>query len=162
MGEKERERWRSERDKEKNKIERTWEDENNADREMVAKEKDAIKTRYLGKEKKKKRVRRQNDGKFVFDWDNTDDTSTDYNPIYSSRHQAQFFGRGGIGGIDLKAQKKEQIQFYGDLLERRRTDVEKDQEKSRIKKLQRKEDKQKFDDRHWADKELDNMAERDW
>merc|ERR1719186_1598945 len=25
-----------------------------------------------------------------------------------------------------------------------------------------KEDKQKFDDRHWADKELDNMAERDW
>jgi len=157
-----RERWRSERDKEKNKIERTRKDENNADREMIAKEKDAIKTRYLGKEKKKKRVRRQNDRKFVFDWDNTDDTSTDYNPIYSSRHQAQFFGRGGIGGIDLKAQKKEQIQFYGDLLERRRTDVEKDQEKSRIKKMLKKEEKQIFDDRHWTTKALEHMSQRDW
>merc|ERR1719431_463783 len=33
---------------------------------------------------------------------------------------------------------------------------------SRLKKLQRKEDKQKFDDRHWADKELANMTQRDW
>ena len=42
-----------------------------------------------------------------------------------------FYGRGGIGGIDIKAQKKEQIQFYGDLLERRRTEGEKDKEKTR-------------------------------
>ena len=40
--------------------------------------------------------------------------------------------------------------------------MEKDQEKVRLKKLQRKEDKQKFDDRHWSDKELDRMTERDW
>jgi ATP-dependent RNA helicase DDX23/PRP28 len=32
----------------------------------------------------------------------------------------------------------------------------------RLKKLQRKEDKQKFDDRHWSEKELENMTERDW
>merc|ERR1712142_100281 len=137
-------------------------DDGRQDFETVQKEKAAIKARYLGAEKKKKRVRRQNDRKFVFDWDTTDDTSADYNKLYAERHNLQFFGRGGIGGIDIKSQKKEQIQFYGDLLERRRTELEKDQEKSRLKKLQRKEDKQKFDDRHWSDKELDNMTERDW
>ena len=41
----------------------------------------AIKKRYLGGEKKKKRVRRLNDRKFVFDWDAGDDTSVDYNPM---------------------------------------------------------------------------------
>jgi len=137
-------------------------DDGKQDYETMVKEKAAIKARYLGAEKKKKRVRRQNDRKFVFDWDTTDDTSADYNKLYADRHNLQFFGRGGIGGIDIKSQKKEQIQFYGDLLERRRTELEKDQEKSRLKKLQRKEDKQKFDDRHWSDKEIENMTERDW
>merc|ERR1712142_860459 len=160
--EKERERWRSEREKEKRKLENKNQDDGKQDFETSLKEKAAIKARYLGAEKKKKRVRRQNDRKFVFDWDTTDDTSADYNKLYAERHNLQFFGRGGIGGIDIKSQKKEQIQFYGDLLERRRTELEKDQEKSRLKKLQRKEDKQKFDDRHWSDKELDNMTERDW
>jgi len=160
--EKERERWRSEREKEKRKLENKNQDDGKQDFETMVKEKAAIKARYLGAEKKKKRVRRQNDRKFVFDWDTTDDTSADYNKLYADRHNLQFFGRGGIGGIDIKSQKKEQIQFYGDLLERRRTELEKDQEKSRLKKLQRKEDKQKFDDRHWSDKELENMTERDW
>jgi ATP-dependent RNA helicase DDX23/PRP28 len=32
----------------------------------------------------------------------------------------------------------------------------------RLKKLQKKEDKQKYDDRHWSEKELDMMTERDW
>lgn len=31
-----------------------------------------------------------------------------------------------------------------------------------MKKLKRKEDKQKWDDRHWAQKDLDEMTERDW
>ena len=126
------------------------------------KEKVAIKERYLGQEKKKKRVRRQNDRKFIFDWEAGDDTSVDYNKLYTERHNLQFFGRGGIGGIDLKSQKKEQTQFYGDLLEMRRTEMEKDQEKVRLKKVQKKDDKRKFDDRHWSDKELDRMAQRDW
>ena len=126
------------------------------------KEKMAIKERYLGQEKKKKRVRRQNDRKFIFDWEAGDDTSVDYNKLYIERHNLQFFGRGGIGGIDIKSQKKEQTQFYGDLLEIRRTEMEKDQEKVRLKKAQKKDDKRKFDDRHWSDKELDMMTQRDW
>lgn len=51
------------------------------------KEQEAIKERYLGLMKKKRRVRRLNDRKFVFDWDAAEDTSVDYNNIYKERHQ---------------------------------------------------------------------------
>lgn len=51
------------------------------------KEGEAIKERYLGLIKKKRRVRRLNDRKFVFDWDASEDTSVDYNPLYKERHQ---------------------------------------------------------------------------
>ena len=34
-----------------------------------------------------------------------------------------------MAGIDVKVQKKTQGQFYGELIERRRTDGEKEQEK---------------------------------
>ena len=32
----------------------------------------------------------------------------------------------------------------------------------RLKKLQLKEDVRRFDDRHWTDKELEKMTQRDW
>ena len=66
------------------------------------KEQNAIRDRYLGMVKKKKRMRRLNDRKFVFDWDAGEDTSTDYNPLYKEKHQIQFMGRGAIAGIDMK------------------------------------------------------------
>ncbi len=112
--------------------------------------------------KKKRRMRRMNDRKFVFDWDAGEDTAVDYNPLYKEKHQVQFFGRGHIAGIDINQQKKDQSKFYGDLLEKRRTLAEKEQEIVRLKKVKRKEEKQKWDDRHWSDKDLDEMTERDW
>nr|CAD7448344.1 unnamed protein product [Timema bartmani] len=126
------------------------------------KEVEAIKERYLGLIKKKRRVRRLNDRKFVFDWDASEDTAVDYNPLYKERHQVQFFGRGNVAGIDIKAQKMDQSKFYGELLEKRRTDAEKEQEKVRLKKLKKKEEKQKWDDRHWCEKGKTEMTERDW
>ncbi|KAK3912947.1 Pre-mRNA-splicing ATP-dependent RNA helicase prp28 [Frankliniella fusca] len=126
------------------------------------KEQEAIKERYLGLMKKKRRVRRLNDRKFVFDWDASEDTSVDYNNIYKERHQVQFFGRGNVAGIDIKAQKRDQSKFYGELLEKRRTEAEKEQEKVRLKKVKKREDKQRWDDRHWSDKACDEMTERDW
>lgn len=131
----------------------------NKDRE---KEGEAIKERYLGIVKRKKRIRRLNDRKFVFDWDAGEDTSLDYNPIYRERHNVQFFGRGHIAGIDIKQQKKEQSKFYGDLLEKRRSETEKSQEVKRLKKEARREAKQKWDDRHWTEKSVEEMTERDW
>ncbi|CAD6243745.1 GSCOCG00013127001-RA-CDS [Cotesia congregata] len=136
-------------------------EEENKDKDKE-KEVEAIKERYLGLIKKKRRVRRLNDRKFVFDWDTSEDTSVDYNNIYKERHQVQFFGRGNIAGIDIKAQKRDQSKFYGELLEKRRTEAEKEQEKMRLKKVKRKEEKQKWDDRHWSEKALNEMTERDW
>lgn len=160
----ERERWRgdrgggggSQRDKERR------DREERDQREVNEKLKAAVKDRYLGAIKKKKKVRKLNDRKFVFDWDAGEDTSHDYNPIYNERHGIQFFGRGAIGGIDVKTQKKSQGAFYGEMMEKRRTDAEKDQEVERLKKVKKREDKQKWDDRHWSEKEVEKMTERDW
>ncbi|XP_028399204.1 probable ATP-dependent RNA helicase DDX23 [Dendronephthya gigantea] len=124
-------------------------------------EKEAIKARYLGITKKKRKVRRLTDKKFVFDWDVNEDTSIDYNPIYKDKHAIQLFGRGHIGGIDIKSQKKTS-RFYSELLEDRRTQAEKDQEVTRVNRIRDKEKKQAFDDRHWTHKDLDEMTERDW
>ena len=43
----------------------------------------------------------------MFDWDATDDTSVDYNPLYKEKHQIQLFGRGHRAGIDLKVREPE-------------------------------------------------------
>lgn len=147
------------RDKDRDRDSKRAEDLSHKDKE---KELEAIRERYLGIIKKKRRVRRLNDRKFVFDWDAGEDTSIDYNNLYKERHHVQFFGRGNVAGIDIKEQKRTQSKFYGDLLEKRRTEAEKEQEKVRLKKVKRKEDKQKWDDRHWSEKAHDEMTERDW
>ncbi|KAJ8016281.1 hypothetical protein DPEC_G00005570 [Dallia pectoralis] len=137
-------------------------------RQKIREEKDkgkelqAIKERYLGGTKKRRRTRHLNDRKFVFEWDASEDTSTDYNPLYKEKHQVQLYGRGFIAGIDLKQQKRDQSHFYGDLMETRRTMEEKEQEEVRLKKVRKKEAKQRWDDRHWSQKKLDEMADRDW
>ncbi len=77
---------------------------------------------------KKRKVRRLNDRKFVFDWDAGEDTAVDYNPIYKEKHQIQFFGRGHVAGIDINKQRGDQSKFYGNLLDKRRTQGEKDRE----------------------------------
>lgn len=41
-----------------------------------------LQERYLGIVKKKRRIRKLNDKKFVFDWDASEDTGNDYNPLY--------------------------------------------------------------------------------
>ncbi|KAG9327982.1 hypothetical protein JZ751_017018 [Albula glossodonta] len=78
------------------------------------------------------------------------------------KHQVQLYGRGFIAGIDLKQQKRDQSRFYGDLMEKRRTLEEKEQEELRLKKVRKKEAKQRWDDRHWSQKKLDEMTDRDW
>ena len=98
----------------------------------------------------------------MFDWDAGDDTSVDYNSIYKNKHELQFFGRGHVAGIDIKQQKRDQSKFYGELLEKRRTNDEKVQESSRLQKIAKREAKTKWDERHWSEKPLDEMADRDW
>ncbi|RXN30930.1 putative ATP-dependent RNA helicase DDX23 [Labeo rohita] len=131
-------------------------------RRQLDEERKKRRERYLGGMKKRRRTRHLNDRKFVFEWDASEDTSTDYNPIYKEKHQVQLYGRGFIAGIDLKQQKRDQSRFYGDLMEKRRTLEEKEQEELRLKKVRKKEAKQRWDDRHWSQKKMDEMTDRDW
>lgn len=160
----ERERRERRERREKNLTEEEAESEKAKARKEKDQEKEiqAIKQRYLGGVKKRKKIRRLADRKFVFEWDTGEDTAVDYNPIYTDRHQIQLFGRGHIGGIDIKWQKKETGKFYQEMLEKRRTQEEKNQEASRIKKQRDLEKQRAYDDRHWSKKSLEEMGERDW
>jgi ATP-dependent RNA helicase DDX23/PRP28 len=80
----------------------------------------------MGGERKKRKIRKMNEKKFVFDWDAGEDTSIDFNPLYANRHNAQMFGRGHFAGIDIKEQKKIRAPFYSQLLDERRTSDQKD------------------------------------
>ncbi|KAH9180610.1 P-loop containing nucleoside triphosphate hydrolase protein [Lactarius sanguifluus] len=110
----------------------------------------ALRSRYLGVDKKKRKIRKMNDRKFVFDWDEQEDTGT-ADPsanIGVQRQGAQvMFGRGHIAGMDdgggSRAGTKPDAQL-ADAMERR------------------KAAKHGYDDRHWTDKALDEMKERDW
>ncbi|OAF71085.1 hypothetical protein A3Q56_01120, partial [Intoshia linei] len=148
----------------KRRMERTKTDITGVERnvEDLDMEQKSIKSRYLGGDKKKKKIRRLNDRKFVFDWDVGDDTSTDYNPVYKNKHALQFYGRGYVAGIDLLQQKKEQTEFYGDLLFKRRTYMQKNMEKRRLKTVMKKETDLLWADRHWSEKDVEDMLERDW
>ena len=95
--------------------------------------------KYLGETNQK--VRKVTDRKkFVFDWNEQEDTSADANPLYAERHSAVLFGRGRIAGIDTQEQNKSSAMYYAT-----------SNEKSH-----------KFDERHWSDKSLDEMTQRDW
>lgn len=113
----------------------------------------AIRSRYLGVDKKKRKIRKMNDRKFVFDWDEQDDTFSAEAPaaVGSERQGAQImFGRGHIAGMDdagavVPAKKNGEAGLQmADALERR------------------KAAKTGLDERHWTEKPLSEMKERDW
>ncbi|KAI0831431.1 DEAD-domain-containing protein [Trametes gibbosa] len=120
---------------------------------MNADDLSAIRSRYLGVDKKKRRIRKMNDRKFVFDWDAQDDTYNAETPgaIGSQRQGGGvMFGRGHIAGMDdgggtvVPGRKGGDGMVLADPLERRRAA------------------KTGIDERHWSDKSLDEMKERDW
>uniref|UniRef100_A0A914YQ48 RNA helicase n=1 Tax=Panagrolaimus superbus TaxID=310955 RepID=A0A914YQ48_9BILA len=156
-----RSRSRSPRD---NRDRKSKEDKNKKETEQKEKlMEEAIRSRYLGKEReKKKRTRKLHERKFVFDWDENDDTSKDYDNLYEERHQIQFFGRGALAGMDVNSQRKKNAEFYNSLMEQRRTGEEQEHEDLRVENLAKKEKKEQFDDRHWTQKALDEMRPRDW
>ncbi|KAJ7632534.1 P-loop containing nucleoside triphosphate hydrolase protein, partial [Roridomyces roridus] len=115
----------------------------------------AIRSRYLGVDKKKRKMRKINDRKFVFDWDTQDDTMDDDSPavVGSQRQGAQvMFGRGRIAGMDdgggsgprRTGNGAADTSHLADAMERR------------------KAAKAGLDERHWTEKPLEEMKERDW
>jgi len=110
----------------------------------------AIRARYLGVDKKKRKVRRMNDRKFVFDWDAQDDTFAEDSVGVNVQGAQVMFGRGHLAGMDdgggngpRKASSTTDARL-ADALERR------------------KAARTGFDERHWTEKPLNEMKERDW
>ncbi|KAJ0240124.1 DEAD-box ATP-dependent RNA helicase 21 [Hirschfeldia incana] len=135
------------------------------------KELDAIKEQYLGGKKPRKRVIRPSEKfRFSFDWESTEDTSRDMNALYQDPHEAQLlFGRGFRAGMDRREQKKQAVKHERDTRDEiRRKDgvVEKPEEAAAQKVREEAADAyDSFDmrvDRHWRDKRLEEMSERDW
>ena len=57
--------------------------------------------------------------KFNFDWNARDDTAVDTNALYKHRHEAAaLYGRGFVGGVDRKEQRKKN-NFYEELVQHR-------------------------------------------
>ncbi|CAH2069740.1 unnamed protein product [Thlaspi arvense] len=174
----ERERGRRERDREPDRRirDREREEEEAKAREKAVAEKlvererekelDAIKEQYLGGKKPKKRVTRPSEKfRFSFDWENTEDTSRDM-----KAHEAQLlFGRGFRAGMDRREQKKQAAKHEKEARDEiRRKDgvVERPEETAARKEREEAADTyDPFDmrvDRHWSDKRLEEMTERDW
>ena len=128
-----------------------------------------IKQRYMGADQNqstfsaKKKRRRTTEKKFNFEWNAEEDTSPDYNPIYQARAEANFYGRGHLGGFaedlaDGAARK------YAKALEER----DRESGSARAKEMMEMERRRKEEggrnsiDKHWSDKKLEHMRERDW
>jgi ATP-dependent RNA helicase DDX23/PRP28 len=124
---------------------------------MTEDEISAIRSRYLGVDKKKRKIRKMNDRKFVFDWDTQDDTLVDDSPIAAgnNRQGAQvMFGRGHLAGMDDgggNAPRKKSSAADNFDMARLADPIER-----------RKAVKAGVDERHWTDKPLSEMKDRDW
>ncbi|KAG8930204.1 mRNA splicing protein prp28 [Tulasnella sp. 419] len=114
----------------------------------------AIRSRYLGVDKKKRKIRKMNDKKFVFDWDEQEDT----NHLTGGAHldlglgkpgAAVMFGRGHLAGMDGSGGPNS---HKGEGSGERHTDPLE----------RRKAARTGIDERHWSEKPLHEMKERDW
>ena len=142
-----------------------------ASKRLAAEEAQAalIRTRYMGAEQNqstfsaKKKRRRTTEKKFNFEWNTEEDTSPDYNPLYNVRTEANFYGRGKLGGFadelaDGVAQK------YARALEERDPEAGnvRAREMMEMERRRREEGSRNSIDKHWSEKRLEHMRERDW
>ena len=122
---------------------------NELDREKCLideKEVELIKGKYLGTIKDKRRVIKPSDKfrqVFEFEWDASEDTSRDINPLYAQRYEPKLlFGKGYMGGVDQEEQ-------------RRRYDSKHDSS------AKEKEDRDKLDE-DIMKKSREEVTEREW
>ena len=87
----------------------------------LEKQKEALKRQYLGGKKEKKKVLKPSEKfRFSFDWEATDDTTRDLNPLFQNKHESQLlFGRGMRAGIDRVVQVKEGHKYLKEVQRRK-------------------------------------------
>jgi ATP-dependent RNA helicase DDX23/PRP28 len=125
-----------------------------------------IRQRYMGADQNqstfsaKKKRRRTTEKKFNFEWNAEEDTSIDHNPIYASRVEANFYGRGHLGGLDADSKTQE----YAKALKER--DGEAGSKRAQImldmERQKKAGSRRAALDMHWSEKALEDMRERDW
>ncbi|KAM0952679.1 putative RNA helicase [Dioscorea sansibarensis] len=144
--------------------------EKQAEREKE-KELEAIKEQYLGSKKPKKRVIKPSEKfRFSFDWENTEDTSRDMNALYQNPHEARpLFGRGFRAGMDRREQKKlaarNEKEIRAEIRKKEGVEERPEEAAAQRQKEAAADLYDAFDmrvDRHWSEKKLEEMTERDW
>jgi ATP-dependent RNA helicase DDX23/PRP28 len=126
------------------------------------------KRRYMGADQTsnfsaKKKRKRTADRKFNFEWNPEEDTSGDYNPLYQHRQEPTFFGRGRLGGFGDDV-AEEAARKYADALIARdpETGSVRAKEIMEMERRRRENSTRTQIDKHWSEKRLDLMRERDW
>lgn len=132
-----------------------------------------LRSRYLGPQvnqqsnfsAKKKRMR-TTEKKFNFDWDADDDTWRDNDPLYSQ----QSVNRGTLAGVggEFDEEAEQRARKRARMIEQRDPENGKERAQGFMEDFYRARDKarEKADrtglGRHWSDKKLEEMRERDW
>ena len=156
-------RERARREREENKL--------NGEREHEVK---TIRDHYLGGQEKVRKVAKPSEKstRFKFNWEAGEDTmKDDHNPLYTNRTKINaLFGRGYIAGVDQREQRKSSN--YLDILSEKRQDISgssssaSDYHGGGVDVLSRKRQREDRDDglggKHWSDKDLGAMTDRDW
>jgi len=118
-----------------------------------------MKRRYMGVDPdtsvltSKKKRRKTHERKFTFEWGAEEDTSLD-----EERQQIGFFGRGKLGGF---ADSEKPVDAYLKALQSRGEDEER-RAKEIMEMERKKREATNWVDKHWSEKPLDMMKERDW
>jgi len=141
--------------------------------EKVDKELQLIWNDYMGKADKRKGqfLPPSMKFKFDFDWKASEDTSEALNDLYMNKAPVAFrFGRGTVAGVDEEEQLKANKTTWETLLSNRKTRFQSEEDKKIFRagkkaikkkaKLLRK--KKEMLSRHWSEKELEDMTQRDW
>ncbi|KAF2199148.1 putative DEAD/DEAH box helicase [Delitschia confertaspora ATCC 74209] len=128
-----------------------------------------IRQRYMGAEQNqstfsaKKKRRRTTEKKFNFEWNAEEDTSQDYNPIYQQKAEPTFFGRGRLGGFGEEVVDSTTQKYVQALAQR---DPEAGRERAQqimdMERRRKEEGSRAALEKHWSEKRLDQMRERDW
>jgi ATP-dependent RNA helicase DDX23/PRP28 len=128
-----------------------------------------IRQRYMGAEQNqstfsaKKKRKRTTEKKFNFEWNEEEDTSYDYNPIYQQKAEAGFFGRGRLGGFTEDVTEQGTQKFIEAMIERDPVSGRERAERILDMERRRKEEGGRAQlDKHWSEKKLEHMRERDW
>ncbi|KAJ5467492.1 HelicaseC-terminal [Penicillium sp. IBT 31633x] len=139
-----------------------------SEQDEVAAQAALVKHRYMGADQTsnfsaKKKRKRTADRKFNFEWNTEEDTSGDYNPLYQHRHEAKFFGRGRLAGFGDDVADDVAREYAEALVSRdHEAGSARAKEILEMERRRREESTRTQIDKHWSEKRLDLMRERDW